>query len=76
MTRMLSSNLIHDISFILILFNKFYNKCRKRFGWRNRKECFEVLILPEQKILVLAPPHPFCSSYYLKDCSLFLSKTC
>ena len=49
MTRMLSSNLIHDISFILILFNNYYNECRKRFGWTNRKECFKVLILPEKE---------------------------
>ena len=47
-----------------ISFNNYYNECRKRFGWRNRKECFEVLILPEKKIPVLAPPHPFWRSYY------------
>ena len=54
MTRMLSSNLLHDVSFIHNdSFNNYYNKCRKRFGWRNRKECFEALILPEKKIPVL-----------------------
>ena len=47
-----------------ISFNNYYNECRKRFGWRNRKECFEVLILAEKKIPVLAPPHPFWRSYY------------
>ena len=31
-----------------ISFNNYYNECRKRFGWRNRKECFEVLILAEK----------------------------